>query len=226
MYVQDWSTVESILHYVRTNLLPRRNTRMPDAQGRPPRFLLILDYYGVHVSALFRKRFREEFGETGAFVFVPPNMTGECQPLDMAVFGVFKPCAKRIHTTEIVEGAFQHLWRREPKQFEFSTAQARKACVNSIGSAWAETAVTLKRAQSKLPEAWSGVTPPILLDGITSSQRVAADDEQRKQNGYRRLRSPTGSSPVHSVTLLRAHQLSCPPKLKRRRRRTMLIQMS
>ena len=123
-YVQHthWSTVESIFHYVETNLVPRVRLAEKDDRGRSPKFMLILDYYGVHVSAEFRRCFRERFGEYGMLVFVPPNMTSTLQPLDVAVFGPFKAQAKKLHVTGLVEGAFQHTFAKNPRAFEQPSA--------------------------------------------------------------------------------------------------------
>ena len=189
-YVQHthWSTVESIFHYVETNLVPRTRLAEKDARGRSPKFMLILDYYGVHVSAEFRRRFRERFGEYGMLVFVPPNMTSTLQPLDVAVFGPFKAQAKKQHITELVEGAFQHTFAKNPRAFEFSTHQSRKACVSAIATAWAEVAKEGKRQNSYLRTVWDSVAPSSVVGGVNACIRVISDNAERTARGYRRPR--------------------------------------
>lgn len=191
-----WSTVDSILNYVRVNILPRVRAHPPDEDGRPPRFIFLIDYAGVHISYEFRKRFKEEFGSQGILAFVPPNMTGSLQPLDVSVFGAFKMKAKSIHTSSLVEGAFEHTWKKEPQAYEFSTRQARETCVKSIWDAWVAIQKDLGRrsgGDTRLQKAWANVfsvdpenTVAFASVGDGASRCVQRDAEERKIRGFRR----------------------------------------
>lgn len=198
-YVQwtHWSTTESILHYCKIVLLPRVATVAPDARERKPRFVLLLDYAGVHIGAEFRKRFQEEFADTGILMFIPPNLTSSLQPLDVAVFGVFKPLANQHHTFSLVKGVLQHIWEKSPQAFEFSTKQARQACLAAIEAGWIDTAAAMNKpsGKEKLTKAWDNVLALRTLDAVrrpaaiaSALNAVAADTADRQARGFRRPR--------------------------------------
>lgn len=141
-------------------------------------------------------------------------MTSTLQPLDVAVFGPFKAQAKKLHVTGLVEGAFQHTFAKNPRAFEFSTHQSRRACVSAIADAWAEVAKEGKRLNSNLRTVWDLIAPSCVVGGVNACIRVISENTVRAERGYRR---PRRGEPV--ITFPFGHPVTgplpeIPPKKK------------
>ena len=137
-----WSTLQTNLSLIENGILPAakrsKEARRRAGQRVSDKVLILLDYWPVQKSPEFREKVKEAF-PTVILQYVPPNLTGVYQPLDVAVNGVFKKYLRDIFGEWAVEDVQRQLQSGVPlADVELSTdmKERKKLLPKWVKAAW------------------------------------------------------------------------------------------
>lgn len=136
-----WNTTASICAYIRRVVLPyvksviAKRERSRSATSYSNKFIILCDNAPTHASYEMRKAFCDEFAKEGGILhFLPPQVTGDQQPMDVGIFGPFKAALKK-HQGEQLSGALKDAHENMRLEFLLPTKRARSFLVNAVDSA-------------------------------------------------------------------------------------------